>query len=150
MACCVRAIVGSKYMALSRWSRRGVGFVSSWVLIGTAGESGGHLVLSGSATGPLAGDHRSLQEQLTAPPSPGLPPLEGSGQTLGAHRAALAQGLGNLDVLRSLGEEQLRVLTPARQPLLVDLAPRDRVCVEDADTHLCHLLVTCFWFLRSA
>src|SRR4051794_34523666 len=62
----------------------------------------------------------------------------------------MAEGLGNLDVLRSLGEEQLRVLTPARQPLLVDLAPRDRVCVEDADTHLFHLLVTCFWFLRSA
>src|SRR3954453_20774593 len=99
-------------------------------------RSGGPLVLAGPAAGPLAGDPHSLQEQLATPDTPGFTPLEGPGEALGASRAVQAERLGNLDVLRSLGEEQLGVLPTARQLLHVDLVRGDRVCVEDADTHL--------------
>src|ERR671932_436985 len=59
-----------------------LGWLSSW-LWWVVPVSGGDLVLPGPTAGPLAGDHRSLQEQLAAPHSPGLPPLERAGQTLG-------------------------------------------------------------------
>src|SRR3954453_4920928 len=134
----------STYMALSVESVMVVGW---WCgAAGGAGRLGRHLVLAGSSAGALAGDHCSLQEQLAAPHTPGLPPLECAGQTLGTDRAVLAEGLGHLDVLRGLREEQLGVLASTRQPLVGDLVRRDGVRVEDADTHLCHLLVTCFWF----
>jgi hypothetical protein len=77
-----------------------------------------------------------LEEQLATPDAPGLAPFQSTGQALGSDRALQAERLGNLDVLRSLGEEQLGVLPTAGQLLLVDLARGDRVRVEDADTHL--------------
>src|SRR4051794_39806569 len=115
----------------------------------------GYLVLAGTAAWTLAGDHHSCLEQLSAPDAPGLPALQGAGEALGPDRAAQAEGLGNLDVLRRLGEEQLWALPTARQLLPVDvavdvavdvdadLACGDRVAVEDAGTHSFHLQVGC-------
>jgi hypothetical protein len=62
--------------------------------------SGGLLVLAGTPTRTLAGNHHSLEEELSAPDSPGLPPLQCSGEAEIPDRAVLAQRLGELDVGR--------------------------------------------------
>jgi hypothetical protein len=115
--------------------------------VGREGDLRGYLVLAGTTARTLAGDHHSCLEQLSAPDAPGLPALQGAGEALGADRAVQAEGLGNLHVLRRLGEEQLWALSTARQLLPVDgaadLACGDRVAVEDAGTHSFHLQVTC-------
>jgi len=115
-------------------------------------RSGSDLVLAGSATWALAGDHHSLKEQLTAPDAPGLTPLECAGEAECLDRALLAQSLGVLHVAGRLGEEQLRVVHSARQQLIVDPlrcvveAPESRPrvagelglidAVENADVHV--------------
>ena len=61
-------------------------------------RSRGRLVLAGSATRPLAGNHHSLEEELTAPDSPGLATLEGAVEAERPDRAVHAQRLGKLHV----------------------------------------------------
>jgi len=89
----------------------------------------------------LAWNHHTLDEQLGAPHAPRLAPLDGSGQARGAHWAISTHGLGSLDVLGRLGEEQLRV---DRETW--DLQrPAQRLgenTVEWAGQHLRHPLVT--------
>jgi hypothetical protein len=112
------------------------------VLGGPAGTPAGgdglgrHLVLARTSAGALAGDHRSVLEQLSTPDSPRLTPLEGAGQALTADRAVPAQGLGHLDVGWCLGEEQLGPLSTTGQLGFVDHVRGGRVRVQDADTHL--------------
>src|SRR3954452_16276657 len=55
---------------------------------GGVGGAGGGLVLPGPAAGPLARDHHALQEQLAAPDSPGLAPLESTVEAQGLDGAA--------------------------------------------------------------
>src|SRR3954447_15019986 len=83
------------------------------------GRSGGDVVLAGTSAGTLAGDDDSCDEELSAPHAPRLAPLERTRQTLHADGTSAAQGLGELHVARRLGEEELRVLTTARQLLCV-------------------------------
>jgi hypothetical protein len=106
--------------------------------------SRGDLLLARPSTGALAGDHHSLQEQLPTPDTPGLPSLQGAGEALGPDRAVQAQLLCDLHVLRGLGEEQLGVLPTTGQLVFIDLERGDRLRVEDADTHLSHLLKESF------
>src|ERR1700712_2695380 len=106
--------------------------VSNHAVVSRLGGRGdGRLVLAWTASRALAGDHHSLEEQLTAPDAPGLTPLEGCGQALDPDRAVLAQRLGELHVAGRLGEVQVRVVDPARQLRLVDPSP-----VDSADAHL--------------
>jgi hypothetical protein len=113
----------------------------------------GLLVLAGTAAWPLAGDHRSLEEQLSAPDAPRLTSFESTGEAEVPHRAVPAQCLGELDVGRGLGEPQVRVVGSARKQLVGLLVSRvmespeacrelgDHVsAVEDSDGHVCHLL----------
>src|SRR3954470_12129937 len=88
-------------------------------------------VLAGPASGALAGDHHSGEEQLTTPDAPRLSPLECARQALRPDRAVLAQRLRELHVAGRLGEVQLRTLAPARQLRLVD-----GVGVDNTDAHL--------------
>jgi len=113
----------------------------------------GLLVLAGTAAWPLAGDHRSLEEQLSAPDAPWLTSFESTVEAEVSHRAVPAQGLGELDVGRRLGEPQVRVVDSARKQLFELLVSRvmesAEACrelgghvsaVEDSDGHVCHLL----------
>jgi hypothetical protein len=109
-------------------------WVSVFVWVFISAISGSDLALAGPATGALAGDDHSLQEQLSSPHPPRLAALDGAGEALGADRAGAAERLGELDVARRLGEEELRVLSVARQLLLVDAHAGVRR-VEDGDTH---------------
>jgi hypothetical protein len=72
-----------------------------------------------------------LEEQLSAPDAPGLTPLECSCEALGPNGAVQAQGLGQLDVGGRFGEEQVRVVHPARKQLFVDTFR-----VQNADAHV--------------
>ena len=74
----------------------------------------GQRVLPRPAPGTLARHHDSAHEQLAAPDTPRLAPLQRAGQAQVAHRAVPAQRLRRLDVGRRLGEEQIRVPQPAR------------------------------------
>jgi hypothetical protein len=78
--------------------RFGFVFMDAGLLSGTGGRLRGDLVLAGSAAGTLAGDHHSLEEELTAPDAPGLPALECSVEAQCLDRAALAEELGVLHV----------------------------------------------------
>jgi hypothetical protein len=99
--------------------------------------SGSRLVLARPAAGTLAGDDRSLQEQLPTPDAPWLTAFDGTRQALGADRAGPAQRLRELDVARRLGEEELRVLAVARELFLGDAqAPGGARGFEDGGTHL--------------
>jgi hypothetical protein len=114
--------------------------VIRWVSVGFCERgwsrvaSGCDGVLAGPATRTLARNHHALLEELTAPHPPGLAPFESAGEALGAHRAGGAQGLGELEVRRRLGEEQLRVALQAREDSLLALRRRH------VDGHVCHLL----------
>src|ERR1700760_2469222 len=70
--------------------------------------------LAGTAARPLAGHDRAAQQQLAAPDSPRLTPLEGALESGRADPAVLAERLGRLHVGGCLGEKQLRVVR-ARQ-----------------------------------
>ena len=71
---------------------------------------------------PLAGHHGAAQEELAAPYAPRFLALQGAGEAGDPHWAFEAHGLGCLDVLRGLCEEQVRALGArqhgpgARQP----------------------------------
>src|SRR6478609_10965473 len=100
--------------------------------------SGGHGVLARTAAGSLPRDDGALDEQLPAPDAPRLLALESAGEALDPRGAEPAEGLGELDVLRSFGEPQLRVVVAARNGLaeLLGLAPQiDQV----AQLHRSHL-----------
>src|SRR6478609_9971099 len=87
--------------------------------------SGSHGVLARTAAWPLASHDGALDEQLPAPDSPRLLALEGAGEALDARRAEPAERLGELDVLGSLGEPELRVVVATRNGLadLLGLGP---------------------------
>src|SRR3954447_1863953 len=120
------------------WCRR-IDRAADVVSVGARTTSGGDGVLAGTTAGPLAGNDDSCDEELSAPHSPRLAPLERTRQALRADGTTAAQRLGELHVARRLGEEQLRVLTTARQLLYVDARTESR-CVEDGGTHLVLLL----------
>ena len=72
----------------------------------------------------IAGDSAAGKTTLT----------RGIAEALGADRAVHAQSLRELHVGRALCEEQLRLVDPARELLLIQTGAERRV--EDADTHL--------------
>src|SRR3954453_472421 len=72
-------------------------------------------LLAGPAPRSLARDHDAALEDLAAPDPPGLAAVQRAGQAGRAHRAVGAEGLGELQLRRALGEPQPRVLDPARQ-----------------------------------
>jgi hypothetical protein len=112
--------------------------------LGSGSDSAVNWVLAGSTSGPLAGDHYSLEEELTTPDAPGLTPFECAGEAKSLDRAFLAQGLGVLHVAGQLGEEQLRVVDPTRQQFVFDSVrcvvqsaeAYFAVTVENADIHV--------------
>jgi hypothetical protein len=59
---------------------------------------------------PLAGHHGAAQEELAAPYAPRFLALQGAREAGDPHWAFVAHGLGCLDVLRGLCEEQVRAL----------------------------------------
>jgi len=72
-----------------------------------------------------------LKEQLSSPDAPRLAALECPCQALRTNGAVKAQGLGELDVGRRFGEEQVRVVRPTRKQLFVDTFR-----VQNADAHV--------------
>jgi len=92
--------------------------------------------LAGATTWTLARDDDATDEDLTTPDTPGLLPLDRAGQALGQHRAVGAERLRVLDVLGTLGEEQLRVIASARELVPEALEGLD----ECSELHLTHLL----------
>src|SRR3954447_24935580 len=120
------------------WCRR-IDRAADVVSVGARTTSGGDGVLAGTTAGPLAGNDDSCDEELSAPHSPRLAPLERTRQALRADGTTAAQRLGELHVARRLGEEELRVLTTARQLLFDDACTEGRR-VEDGGTHLVLLL----------
>jgi hypothetical protein len=103
--------------------------------------SGSHLTLAGPASRPFAGDDHSGDEELASPYAPGFLTVECPCEALGPKRASEAQRLGQLDILGRLCEEELRVTRPAWQLLRCRLLTRNE-CVEDAECHGVHLLMT--------
>ena len=87
--------------------------------------SGDDRVLPRTTAGPLASHDGALDEQLPTPDAPRLLALEGAGEALRPCGAEPAEGLGELDVLRSLGEPELGVVVAARDGLadLLGLGP---------------------------
>src|SRR6478736_22723 len=87
--------------------------------------SGGHGVLARTAAGPLASHDGALDEQLPTPDAPRLLALERAGKALDACGAEPAERLGELDVLGTLGEPELRVVVATRNGLadLLRLGP---------------------------
>src|SRR6478735_6498920 len=79
--------------------------------------SGSHRVLAGATSRPLAGDDGALDEELASPNAPRLLTLEGAGEALEPRGAEAAEGLGELHVLGSLGEPELRVVVATRDGL---------------------------------
>ncbi len=71
---------------------------------------GGHIGLAGASAGTLARHDHTVDQQLAAPDTPGLPAPDRTGQAGLPGPASLAQGLGLLYIPRRLGEEQLRTL----------------------------------------
>ena len=65
----------------------------------------GHLGLARTSARAFTRHDRAAQEQLSPPDSPRLPPLQRSGEAGGPRWALPAQGLGQLHVIRRLGEE---------------------------------------------
>src|SRR5687767_1226423 len=99
-----------RFMVLLQFVKRFMGGWDRLSSTGTTDGSRGCLVLAGSATRPLAGDHHSLEEELTTPDAPGLAPFECSVEAQGPDRAVLAEGLGELHVGGRFGKPQLRVV----------------------------------------
>src|SRR5438874_11852337 len=73
------------------------------------------VLLARTATGPLTRYDRATLEDLAAPHAPRLAPLDGAGQALHPERALRAEGLGQFQLGRGLGEPQVRVEGAARQ-----------------------------------
>src|SRR5690606_27404529 len=71
--------------------------------------------LARTAAWTLARDHDSLVEDLTAPDTPRLTPIDGRAQAALADRAGRAQRLGLLELGGVLGEPEVGVGDPARQ-----------------------------------
>src|SRR5689334_16695737 len=112
-----------------------------WSRFGCWMSGGGRgVALAGTSTGPLASNHRSLDEQLSTPHTPRLRALERSGQALGLERAGGAQRLRVLDVRRRFGEEEFWRVGPTGQVLRRCHLVED---IEEAHAHSGHLPVTC-------
>src|SRR2546423_9970258 len=94
-------------------------------------SSCGDLRLAGPATRTLAGHDDTLDDELATPHAPRLAPLESAREALGTDGAGGAQRLGELDISRRLGEEELRVVRPARKLLVeaLDLVERGELHV---------------------
>src|SRR5690349_13416798 len=71
--------------------------------------------LAWPATGPFAGDHHSVVEDLAAPDTPGFAALERPGQAGGPDRTVGAEHLCLLQVIRTFREEQIRITRMTRQ-----------------------------------
>src|SRR5215813_8867828 len=69
-----------------------------------------HIGLGWASPWPLARHHDAAQEELAAPYAPRFLALQGAPEAGAPHGALPAHGLGCLDVLRGLCEEQVRVL----------------------------------------
>src|SRR5689334_10566098 len=70
--------------------------------------------LTRTATGPLARDDHAVVEDLAAPDTPGLGPLQSAREALDAYRAVAAERLGQLQLGRLVREPQVRVEPTAR------------------------------------
>src|SRR5665811_666742 len=99
-------------------SGSGEDFVHLWIHGGTPCKqklwqplriSGGNGVLARTAAGTLAGDDRSMDQELTTPDAPWLCTVQCAGEALDAYRACPTQGLGELDISRALCEPELGV-----------------------------------------
>src|SRR4051795_7042596 len=69
-------------------------------------------LLARAAPRALARDHNAAFEDLAAPDAPRLAAVEGAGQARRPHGAVGAEALRELQLGRTLGEPQLRVLDP--------------------------------------
>jgi hypothetical protein len=81
-------------------------------------RSCGDLRLPRTPTRPLARHDDALDQEFSTPDTPRLTTLESTGETGESDRAAGAKGLGEFDISWRLGEEQLRVIGPARKLLV--------------------------------
>ena len=77
-----------------------------------------HVRLTRTATRPLARDHGPTLENLAAPDTPGLVPLDRTGQALDAQRALPAERLRQFQLGRGVREPQVRVELPTGQVCL--------------------------------
>src|SRR3954454_6517253 len=71
--------------------------------------------LARTATRPLARDDRTTLEDLAAPDTPGLVPLDRAGQALDAQRALPAERLRQFQLGRGVREPKVRVELPTGQ-----------------------------------
>src|SRR6266700_469966 len=109
-----------------------IGFpVSSkgWDGVLTGSGDDGDVGLAGTAPRPLAGDDDALDEELAAPDAPGLLALESALEAGLTDGAVGAHRLGELDVGRGLGEEELGLDAAAGQVV------HDGVRLEDGQLH---------------
>src|SRR5882757_5077282 len=74
--------------------------------------------LARTATGPLARDDSATLEDLAAPDTPGLVPLDRAGQALDAQRAVPAERLRQFQLGRGVREPKVRVELPTGQVCL--------------------------------
>src|SRR5262249_12432690 len=88
----------------SRYERRGTGRD-----LDAQDRVPGDVFLARTATGSLARHDRPPLEDLATPDTPRLCPLQGAGQALHAQRALRAEGFGQLQLARGVGEPQVRV-----------------------------------------
>ena len=109
----------------------------------------------------VSGHDDALDEQLAAPDAPRLLTVQRAGEALGERRALPAQGLGELDVSRALGEPELCVVLATRDVSAGLSGPLVEVdeCGELHRGHLlrvvptgpagssrtCHLVARCPW-----
>ncbi len=73
------------------------------------------VLLTRATTRPLARNDGATLEDLATPDTPRLGPLDCAGEALGLQRATPAESLRDLEVGRSIGEPQVRVVLTARK-----------------------------------
>jgi hypothetical protein len=98
--------------------------------------SGGNRVLARTPAGALECDDRSLDEKLPTPDAPWLLAAQCAGKALGPNRACPTQGLGKLDVGRTLLEPQLGVGLPTRDVRIGVFAAPVQVDERAGELHL--------------
>jgi hypothetical protein len=109
---------------------------SFWANSGGRWSGSRDVDLAGTTPWTLAWDDDAPNEHLSAPNTPGLLALDRAGQALGPDGAVDTKRLRVLDVLGTLGEEQLRVIATARKLVPEELEGLDKC----SELHLTHLL----------
>src|SRR4051812_8568738 len=74
--------------------------------------------LAGTTARPLTRNHGATLEDLAAPDTPGLVPLDRAGEALDAQRAVPAERLGQFQLGRGVREPEVRVELPTGQVCL--------------------------------